>query len=150
MLQHDTSLHPGFESLPYTTFFNLEAVAIEVWPRQRGTARRIFSGDDQFFRGILNRELELNRPENPFPSLCVVRSLIMGIRLGYCFGPKLTEYLREHGQRLTAGELEQVQLKHYGTLVETGPNLASLLQQILESEGKLRISQPRQMVLLNA
>src|SRR4051812_48642791 len=61
--------------LPETTFFNLEAIAVDVWP-QIGKARSIYSGDDQFFEGIITRTLELNRPENPFPGLCIVRSLV--------------------------------------------------------------------------
>src|SRR5437762_3975954 len=48
---HDKVTAPAFEHLPQTTFFNLEAIAVDVWPHL-GRTRNIYSGDDQFFDGI--------------------------------------------------------------------------------------------------
>jgi hypothetical protein len=42
---HDKVRAPDFADLPRTTFFNLEAIAVEVWPRP-GQPRIVYSGDD--------------------------------------------------------------------------------------------------------
>jgi hypothetical protein len=98
---------PTFSDLPYTTFFNVEAVAVEIWPK-RGHPRRIFSGDDQFFQGITTRTIELNREENPFPKLCVVRALVMAANLQWKVGPRLLAYLGKHGEAMSPADFETI------------------------------------------
>jgi len=102
-----------FEALPFTTFFNLEAIAVDVWPK-RGYSRKIYSGDDQFFNGILSRVLEINREENPFPALCVIRALVFVSSTGFSIGPRLSRYLVKYGLQLSDEEILAVQIKHYG------------------------------------
>ena len=106
---------PTFSDLPTTTFFNVEAVAVEIWPK-RGHPRRIFSGDDQFFRGITTRTIEINREENPFPELCVVRALVMAANLQWKVGPRLLAYLGKHGDAMSPTDFEAIQEKHYGKI----------------------------------
>ncbi len=106
---------PAFEDLPATTFFNLEAVAVEVWP-SLGKPRIIYSADDQFFTGILTRTLEINRESNPFPSLCITRALVMASAINLRIGRKLALYLVDQSAHVTNNELEEVQLKHYGRI----------------------------------
>ena len=106
---------PTFSALPSTTFFNVEAVAVEIWPK-RGHARRIFSGDDQFFRGITTRTIEINREENPFPELCVVRALVMAANLRWKVGPRLLSYLGNHSAAMSPTVFEAIQEKHYGKI----------------------------------
>ena len=77
-----------FEQLPRTTFFNLEAIAADVWAAP-GTSRQLYSGDDAFFLGITRREIEVNNPDNPFPELCVVRTLVMAAALNWRIGSRL-------------------------------------------------------------
>ena len=113
---------PSFEDLPGTTFFNLEAIAVELWP-SRGKAREIYSGDDQFFSGLLDRVLEINRPANPFPELCVVRSLVLAHGIRFRIGPRLAAYIAREGDRISARTLQDVQRKHYGTVRLTGDAL---------------------------
>ncbi|PQO42564.1 hypothetical protein [Blastopirellula marina] len=105
--------HPNFSDLPMTTFFNLEAIAMDVW-NEPGYQRQIYSADDQFFDGILTRTIEINREENPFPELCVVRALVMAAELEFRLGPKLVSYVVKHGETLTPSDIEQVQISHYG------------------------------------
>ena len=104
---------PSFEDLPKTTFFNMEAIAVDVWPRA-GHERRIFSADDQFFDGLATRTLDINREENPFPALCVIRGLVMAWSLDFSVGNRLARYLVHHGSQLSNSDLLDVQAKHYG------------------------------------
>lgn len=101
-----------FSMLPYTTFFNLEAIAVDVWAPP-GQPRTVYSGDDQFFRGLLDRVLEINREENPFPALCVVRALVFASSTGFTIGRRLAEYLVRHAH-ISDEELTEIQQKHYG------------------------------------
>lgn len=110
---HDSVSNPGFWDLPKTTFFNLEAIAVEVWPR-RGKKRRIYSGNDQFFEGIRTKTLEINKEDNPFPELCVLRALVMAVNLRLKIGPELGRYITQHGKHIRASTLDKIYLEHYG------------------------------------
>jgi hypothetical protein len=123
---------PSFSDLPRTTFLNVEAVAVDVWPTP-GLEREIYSGDDQFFRAIIDRVVEVNRLENPFPQLCVVRSLVMTHDLGYRIGPKLARYIADHGPTIADEELEQIQEKHYGNVRVPGPLLREWIRAVCVS-----------------
>jgi len=111
--KEDESLNASFDSLPMTTFFNIEAVAVDVWTKP-GIPRRVYSGDDRFFEGLLTQTIELNRESNPFPALCVVRSLVMASSMRLFIGPRLAEYLNAERNRVTNDELDDVQQHHYG------------------------------------
>ena len=102
-----------FAQLPSTTTFNLEAIAVEAWPGE-GRSRTVFSGDDQFFEGILSRTIELNRSDSPFPDLTVVRALVMAAELRFRIGPRLAAYIREFAPSLTEASVDEIQSKHYG------------------------------------
>ncbi len=106
---------PHFSLLPSTTFFNLEAIAVDIWDTL-AHARAVYSGDDQFFQGILSRTLEINREKNPFPSLCVVRAFVMASSTGFAIGPHLAYYLTLNGSAMSDAELEEIQMKHYGRI----------------------------------
>ncbi len=111
--KHDRITEASFAGLPSTTTFNLEAIAVEAWPT-RGRSRALFSGDDQFFEGILSKTLELNRDDNPFPELTVVRGLVMASELRFRVGPRFAEHVRKVGPALTEERLDQIQRSHYG------------------------------------
>ena len=102
-----------FAALPTTTTFNLEAVAVEAWPFA-GRRRALFSGNDQFFEGILSRTIELNRADNPFPELTVVRGVILASELRFKIGPRLAGYIGEVGASMNEGVVERIQASHYG------------------------------------
>lgn len=105
--------HPDFHDLPRSTFFNLEAVAVDVLSRA-GRPRTIYSADDQFFRGVIERVIEINREENPFPGLCVVRAIVLAGNLKWKVGPRLLRYLARVGSGMTEDEFTHIQVKHYG------------------------------------
>jgi len=147
----DHYLHPSFDALPSTTFFNLEAIAVEVWPAS-GTSRITYSGDNQFFDGVLSRTLEINRSENPFPTLCIVRALVLASAFDLNIGPRLVSYLAEHSAKTTNVELDQVQLKHYGVIRHRHFIMRSWLNHIVRHFGEhgpvqLRLPLTRQLTL---
>lgn len=112
-IREDESLEPRFDSLPRTTFFNLEAIAVEAWAAP-GKVRVMYSGDDQFFHGVIERTIEINREENPFPALCVVRSLVLASQTQFAVGPRLAEYLSIQRKSLSDADLVDAQQRHYG------------------------------------
>jgi len=122
---------PTFASLPSTTFFNLEAIAVDVWA-PAGRSRTLYSADDQFFEGILSRTIEVNREENPFPDLCVVRALVLCAEIDFGVGPRLAGYIARHGKDLMAPRLEELQRKHYGRCRIDGATLRNWIKLILD------------------
>lgn len=103
----------SFADLPSTTTFNLEAIAVETFP-SRGRSRRVYSGDGRFFGGMLSRTLELNREDNPYPGLTVLRGIAIAGELGFSLGPRFARYVRRFGPPLGDREIEDLQLSHYG------------------------------------
>lgn len=139
----DRIYHPDFAHLPCTTFLNIEAAAIDIWPGRTGL-RQIYSGDDQFFHAIIDRVVEVNRTENPFPILCVVRSLFLANELGFAIGPRLARYVADHGPSIPEVELETVQRRHYGTVRVRGELLGRWINSVSSSASRL----PNQVVYL--
>lgn len=109
----DSSLAQEFRNLPATTFLNVESIAVELVPAP-GHPRIVHSGDDQFFKGIIARLVEVNHSDNPFPDLCVLRALVMASTLDFCIGPRLARYIADFGRSLKARDFELLQQKHYG------------------------------------
>lgn len=147
----DSSEHPRFAALPSTTFFNLEAIAVDVWPSP-GRRRNVYAGNDQFFEGVLSRTIEINREDNPFPALCVVRALVMASAIDFAIGPRLASYLTRHGPRTSDSELEAVQLRHYGQVRRDSRTLRAWLRRVAEmhaadNTSPIRLPLPRQMSL---
>ena len=80
----------SFADLPRTTFLDIEAVTAELTTAP-GRARRIYAHG--FFESLLNRCIDINLEDNPFPELCVVRSLVTAVRLRFSLGRKLDTQL---------------------------------------------------------
>ena len=142
---------PTFADLPTTTFFNVEAVAVEVWP-QRGHPRRVFSTDDQFFRGIIDRTIEINQEENPFPELCVVRAFVMAANLQWKVGPRLLSYLGMHGDTMSPLDFESIQEKHYGKVQWRGSLFEKAMEEVRSAiqsnvTGAVELTLPGQLTL---
>jgi len=149
--QRENRLEREFSALPATTFFNLEAIAVDVWPLP-GHPRRIYSGDDQFFDGVLSRTLEINKEENPFPALCVVRAIVMASATGFAVGPRLAEYLSFHHRRVSDQDLEHVQLRHYSQIRQSVTMMRAALERIAEAHrldphARIEVFSARQMTL---
>jgi hypothetical protein len=119
--------HQSFQDLPKTTFLNVEAVAADLNVR-RGQKRCVYANG--FFEGLLSRTVEINLEENPFPELCVVRSLITAAELGYAIGPRLSRYLVHYGTKAPMEQLIHVQESHYGRIRCSEGRLASWIDAI--------------------
>ncbi len=126
---HDGAANPRFCELPSTTFFNVEAIAMDAWT-ERGRSRNIYDGNDQFYNGIVDRVLEINRIENPYPDLCVVRALVFAGLHGFSIGLKLATYLSQHGGGKSVDDFERVQVGHYGLVRIRGGVMSSWVRSI--------------------
>jgi hypothetical protein len=128
-LRHSAAGGPqdDFAALPKTTFLNVEAVAVDL-AALHGKSRRIFAHG--FFEALADRTLEINFEDNPFPALCVVRSLITAARLRFSIGPKLSKYLIHYGEIFSREELVQVQTSHYGSCKRTATEFDVWLRAI--------------------
>jgi hypothetical protein len=105
------AIAPSFENLPKTTFLNVEAVAVDL--SNPGYWEKALY-EDGFFSAIAHRAVEINLRENPYPSLCVVRSLITAWKLSFAIDDKLANYIRRYGASLTLAEIDRIQNEHYG------------------------------------
>jgi hypothetical protein len=121
------SLYSSFERLPHTTFLTIEAIAIELFPRESG-GRRIH--ERGFFESLRSRTIELNRPENPFPDLCVARALVTAARLEFTIGPKLVQFLLGTCETVSPLRIVEAQRKHYRHVFFDEKDLASILAQL--------------------
>jgi len=148
--KEDTSLSASFAVLPQTTFFNLEAIAVDVWVKPGGR-RQIYSCDDRFFEGMLNQTIELNRESNPYPALCVVRSLVMATSTRFWIGPRLAEFLMRARDQVSDGELDDIQRHHYGARRLHVTDMRRFLEHVAKTfdraPGKVRPPLQEQLLL---
>jgi hypothetical protein len=129
--QH-SSLSPTFENLPKTTFLNVEAIAVEVWPSDL-KHRRVF--EEKFFDSISQRVLEINNEVNPFPELSVVRALVMASRIDFAIGPNLCRYIQTYGSNLSVSDIDEIQVGHYQHLQASSAELRNKIAKICQQNG---------------
>jgi len=101
----------GVDSLAKTTFLNVEAVAVQL-KSHKGRGRRVF--EQGFFDAVAQRKLDINLEDNPFPALCVVRSLLTAARLQFVLAPRLLRYIAHYSRISDIDGLLEVQDQHYG------------------------------------
>lgn len=129
----------GFESLPATTFLNVEAVAAAL-AVLRGRPRQVIS--QGFFEAFRDRNLDINLEVNPYPALCAVRSLIAAARLGFSLSRRLADYvLRCEVEHSLAG-LVEAQLSHYRHQIASREELRFWIASIRERMGRTSGSIP--------
>ncbi len=100
----------AFCDLPRTTFLNCQAVVAEVYPK-KGRQRLIYSHG--FFESIMSKTLDINCEDNPFPSLCVVQTLLTAAKLNFGMSRKLASYVTHHATRDGLEKLVEIQASHY-------------------------------------
>lgn len=105
----------GIDDLPKTTCFNIEAIAVELYPGSKFGGRRIV--EHGFYEAMSRRLIEINLEDNPFPQLCVVRAVVFANRLQFALGPRLIAYLSHHMSKYDNEELVDVQVRHYGRVI---------------------------------
>lgn len=101
----------SFAELPLTTFLNIEAVVAEVGEQGIGEV-----WEEGFFRAIDTRILNVNLAENPYPALCVVRSLVVAKKFQMSIERNLAEYIVRYADILHPDEFMFVQKMHYGSV----------------------------------
>ena len=106
---------PTFSDLPYTTFLNVESIAVDLFVK-KGKRRNVYSGDGVFYRAFEEHELDIVNEANPFPELCVIRSLKMAMSLGWKISPKLAAFLNNNINLMSCDEFMSIQSRHYGAV----------------------------------
>jgi hypothetical protein len=132
--------------LAASTFLNVEAAAVEVNVK-RGRLRPLYT--HRFFEAFRARTVEINLEENPFPELCVVRSLITAARLDFRIGPRLAGYIESHARRLSIEQLLAVQAAHYGQVRASREELSSWLRAVC-SQHQQRRSAPVELPIVRS
>ncbi|HWB54534.1 MAG TPA: hypothetical protein VG722_10090 [Tepidisphaeraceae bacterium] len=139
----------SFSVLPKTTFFSVEAIAVEL-PVKHGVPRTIYQ--DKFLKSIETRTIMLNLAENPYPELCVVRAFALARKLDFSLDVQLVRHLAGWAKRLPLSGIEKAMLSHYGKASFSSSELRLLIKRLrahAESgdEFALRIPTVRQMLL---
>src|ERR1051325_4599844 len=124
----------SFERLPKTSFLNIEAIVVRI-DTEPFKVRELFSHG--FFEAFLQRTLEINLEDNPFPSACVLRSLIWASRLRFAIGPRLANYLVHYGTAVDTDELGNLRWRHYKRTTYSPSDFKNWLDSISE---QLRVS----------
>jgi len=109
-----------------------------------------------FFEAVHERVLEINFEPNPFPKLCVIRSVIMAARLGFRIGPRLAMYISENSAGTPIADFIALQVSHYGSIRCKADVLQEWLAEITlhvhESPGEafsLPVARAQQLQLWN-
>lgn len=103
----------GIEDLVRTTFFNIEAIAADIHT-VKGRPRHVYSS--RFFDAITEQTLDVNLEENPYPGLCVVRTILMAIRLDFLLSRRLASYVVKQASKISMTRLIEAQESHYGKI----------------------------------
>lgn len=110
---HSKNIAPRIEDFPETTFLNIDSCATELIQPQ-GRQRKLF--EKGFFEGIANRVLDVNYAPNPYPYVCVARSLVLSAQLDFTIARPLAKFILH--QTATGGidALIEAQRSHYGAV----------------------------------
>jgi hypothetical protein len=117
----------SFGTLPETTFLNCDGIVVQFATRQ-GQAREVYATglEETSRRGALDIKLE----PNPYPTLCVVRSLRMAEQRELPFTPKLAYYCWNELSKRSHGEFVQIQESHYGTVYYSEEKLKRIVDRL--------------------
>jgi hypothetical protein len=136
-----------FAILPKTTFFSIEAIAVEL-QAVSGVPRVIYQ--ERFVQSVNERKIMLNLPENPYPELCIVRAFALAKKLDFGLDTTLVRHLAGWAKRLSIRKIEKAMASHYGRPVFYPDQLLALIRQLREHadagiDSPLRIAWYEQM-----
>lgn len=121
---------PAITRLSATTFLNIEGVVADIeFTGARASVDVVDS--DAFFDSVRSRMLEINLADNPFPDLCVVRSLVLALDTGFQLGPDLVTFIAQRAKRSRLADLLTIQQAHYGTVRIEESTLEAALEQVV-------------------
>jgi hypothetical protein len=114
-------------SLTRSTFLNVEAVAVSL--RTHGArGRAVF--ENGFLEAVRTKSLDINLEANPYPALCVARSLILAATLDFSLSDRLVRYINERARSLDIEDLLRAQVSHYGFVRRYGEHLRAWLSLV--------------------
>lgn len=93
--------------LPETVFFNITSCLYDLKKKQLLLPER-------FKNGINNRELSIINEDNPYPILCIVKSMEYRENFGLTFTDRLLWYIFRHKDKINRDECRIIQNGHYG------------------------------------
>jgi hypothetical protein len=96
------------ELLPATSFFNITAIVFSM-------AENRFLYKKKFEQGISKRLLDIVYEPNPFPELCIVKTIEYVQRYRLRVSKHLRRYILKHFEQVNR-KLISIQLSHYGVI----------------------------------
>jgi hypothetical protein len=134
-----------FADFPKTTFFDIDAIAIELFTK-RGRMRKIYSKG--FFEAILNKTIDINFEENPYPAVCIVKSLANALRFRFRLGRRLAEYIIKHSEQIDAEEMATIYQTRYQDMMLSAEKF-NFYVHIIKKELRARNDEPIRLPLLS-
>lgn len=122
--------NPSFETLPRTTFLNVDALIVELSP-PKGRGRRIYEAG--FSSAWKQKVLDINLPDNPHPGICIARTLSISRRFGFKLSNALASYVFEMLNDLSFEEVIRSQINHYGYVEFPTDSLSSIKRVLAEN-----------------
>jgi len=121
---HSQKIAPRIEDFPGTTFLNIDSCATELVQRQ-GRERALY--EKGFFKSIADRVLDVNYAPNPYPYVCVARSLVLAAQLNFAIARPLAGFILDHTAAGGIDALLEAQRSHYGSVRSDAKELETWL-----------------------
>lgn len=98
--------------LPLTAFFNITAAVYNL------TTCKLYIHDrfKDFLEDKKHRKLDIILEDNPFPALCVIKTIELMNKFNLTLSDELKEYLIRYHKVLNESDYLNIQLKHYNTI----------------------------------
>lgn len=117
---------PVLTDLLKTTFFNIEQIVCEL------PAGHIHK-DQEFTRAFQEHVLEVNYPDNPYPLLALIRTVVFVKKFGMRLGPKLEDWILGKRLEVKEGLVGRIQQKYFGRRVVSPEELSRVLDAACEA-----------------
>lgn len=101
-------LTPSFDTLPLTTFLNMEAITAVTY--RDGQHAVVESG---YFDGVARMTIDLNFIPNPNPPAAIMKTLILGGRLGFGLSSRLLQYISQNRESDLQNRIMHEHNRHY-------------------------------------
>lgn len=100
----------SIDNLVNTVFFNIDSVAVNL------SSSNVYA--DKYLNAMETKMLDIILPDNPFPSLCVLRAFVFKNKKGLNFSRRINDYIKTWITSVCSpiDELAAIQHKHYGFL----------------------------------
>jgi|SRR3989344_5791873 len=120
-------LPKSINRFPETTFLTVESLALEVYAPF--DSRQGF--EKGFFKACKEKVLELQRPENPFPNLQLIRTYSLQKKLEWKVGLNLREFIKRQLETVNPNELATLYEEHYNKKIN-GQTLYNSIRNLID------------------